>query len=45
MCLHFEGSYGVGLVATDMSDFNKLRGGVDIPAEGWDLALIDWTGD
>ncbi|MDQ0864244.1 hypothetical protein QF036_001825 [Arthrobacter globiformis] len=39
MCLLFEGRYGVGLVATDMSDFNKLWGGMDIPA------LIDWTRD
>jgi hypothetical protein len=39
MCLLFGGRYGVGLVATDMSDFNKLWGGMDIPA------LIDWTGD
>jgi hypothetical protein len=39
MCLLFEGRYGVGLVATDMSDFNKLWGGMDIPA------LKDWTGD
>src|SRR6476620_1367179 len=37
MCLLFEGSYGVGLVATDMSDFTKLRGGMDIPAEGRDV--------
>jgi hypothetical protein len=34
MCLLFERSYGVGLVATDMSDFNKLRGWMDIRAEG-----------
>jgi len=45
MCLLFERSYGIGLVATDIPDFNKLHGRMDIRAEGWDLALLDWTGD